>query len=45
MLKFSDIVYGVLFWYQTLPAPLIGVYRSQLRWDLGSLEKPCKGEH
>src|ERR1700730_4537814 len=34
-LKFSDIVYGVLFWYQTLPAPLIGVYRFQFTFLSG----------
>ena len=37
MLKFSDIVYGVLFWYQTLPAPLIGVYRVQTTLGSGLL--------
>jgi len=37
ILKFSAIVYGVLFWYQTLPAPLIGVYRFQFTFRSGFL--------
>ncbi len=36
-LKFNDMVYGVLFWYQTLPAPLIGVYRLQFTFGDNAL--------